>query len=175
MDTGLIHIYCGDGKGKTTAALGLAIRCAGRGGRIIFAQFLKNRDTGELYSLAKFDNIKIIRSTGLMKFTFQMTASELAKTRDAQIQLFHRIAEQCHIDQPDMIVLDEIIGTIGLGLLPEHEVISFLQNKPRNLEVIMTGRNPSQPLIDTADYVSEIIKRKHPFDRGIGARIGIEE
>jgi cob(I)alamin adenosyltransferase len=74
-----------------------------------------------------------------------------------------------------MIVLDEIIGTIGLGLLPEHEVISFLQNKPRNLEVIMTGRNPSQPLIDTADYVSEIIKRKHPFDRGIGARIGIEE
>ncbi|MCH4187830.1 MAG: cob(I)yrinic acid a,c-diamide adenosyltransferase [Megasphaera sp.] len=175
MDTGLIHIYCGDGKGKTTASLGLAVRCAGRGGRIIFAQFLKGRDTGELYSLAKFDNIKVIRGEGLTKFTFQMTPEELSQTKTAQENLFHQIVDACRKEQPDMVVLDEIIGTIDLGLLDEEAVLQFLQTKPAHLEVIMTGRGPSQQLLDKADYVSEIMKRKHPFDKGIPSRIGIEE
>ena len=72
MDTGLIHIYCGDGKGKTTASLGLALRCAGRGGRILFAQFLKGRPTGELTSLAQIPAITVLRGKAILKFTFQM-------------------------------------------------------------------------------------------------------
>lgn len=175
MDTGLIHIYCGDGKGKTTASIGLAVRCAGRGGHIIFAQFLKGRDTGELHSLAKFDNIKIMRGESLSKFTFQMTPEELLQTKTAQEILFQQIIDTCRKEQPDMVILDEIIGTINLGLLNEKVVLQFLQTKPEHLEVIMTGRDPSQQLLDKSDYVSEIMKRKHPYDKGIPSRIGIEE
>ncbi len=175
MDTGLIHIYCGDGKGKTTASLGLTIRCAGRGGRIIFSQFLKDRETGELASLAKFPNITVIRGKGTKKFTFQMTPEELAQAKVIQEKLFDDIVAKCTAEQPDMIVFDEILPTCSLGLLDEQKVIDFLQHKPKNLEVVMTGRGPSQALMDMADYVSEICKRKHPYDKGIQARIGIEE
>lgn len=175
MDTGLIHIYCGDGKGKTTASLGLTIRCAGRGGHIIFSQFLKDRETGELASLAKFPNITVIRGKGTKKFTFQMTPEELAQAKVIQEKLFDDIVAKCTAEQPDMIIFDEILPTCSLGLLDEQKVIDFLQHKPKNLEVVMTGRGPSQALMDMADYVSEICKRKHPYDKGIQARIGIEE
>lgn len=175
MDTGLIHIYCGDGKGKTTASLGLTIRCAGRGGRIIFSQFLKDRETGELASLAKFPNITVIRGKGIGKFTFQMTPDELAQAKTVQEQLFDRIIATAQEEKPDMLVLDEILPTCSLGLMDEEKVFHFLDTKPKNLEVVLTGRDPSQGFIDRADYVSEICKRKHPFDKGIGARVGIEE
>lgn len=175
MDTGLVHIYCGDGKGKTTAAIGLAIRCAGRGGHIIFAQFLKTRETGELAILRQVDTMTILRGEGLSKFTFQMTPDELETARRQQTDLLHAIIERCRQEKPDMLVLDEILPACHLGLVPENELISFLHNRPDKTEVILTGRNPSQRLLSMADYVSEICKRKHPYDRGISARIGIEE
>ncbi len=157
VDTGLIHLYCGDGKGKTTAAIGLTIRCAGRGGRILFCQFLKSRPTGELNILHTLPTVTVLRSHAIAKFTFQMTSI------------------CCQTMQPDMLVLDEIIPACRLQLVHEAEVLSFLQHKPASLEVVLTGRTPSQALLDTADYVSEICKRKHPYDRGITARLGIEE
>lgn len=175
MDTGLIHIYCGDGKGKTTASLGLTIRCAGRGGHVLFTQFLKDRPTGELTALAKFPNITVIRGKGTKKFTFQMTPEELEQAKIIQNHLFDQILATCQKEHPDMLVLDEILPTCSLGLLSEEKVLHFLDTKPEKLEVVMTGRNPSQALIDRADYVSEICKRKHPFDKDIQARIGIEE
>ena len=175
MDTGLIHIYCGDGKGRTTAALGLAIRCAGHGGRVLFAQFLKERKTGELVSLSRIPTIAVLRGKGCEKFTFQMTPDELAAAKAMQGRLFQEIQDRVRRDAPDLLVLDEILGTCSLGLLDEKEVLRFLQNKPKKLEVVMTGRNPSQALLDQADYISEICKRKHPFDKGIAARVGIEE
>ena len=174
MDTGLIHIYCGDGKGKTTAALGLTLRCLGRGGRIVFAQFLKGRETGELYALKAFSSVSVLRGKGLEKFTFQMTLQELEATKREQMHLFSRVAETCRL-APDMLVLDEIITACSLGLVPEQSLLSFLQAKPASTEIVMTGRNPSPQLIERADYVSEICKRKHPYDRGVPARIGIEE
>lgn len=175
MDTGLIHIYCGDGKGKTTASLGLTIRCAGRGGKVLFTQFLKDMETGELASLARIPDITVIRGKGFKKFTFQMTPEELAEAKKIQTQMFDEIVDTVRKDPPDMLVLDEILVTCSLGLLDEEKVLQFLHTKPEKLEVVMTGRNPSQALIDMADYVSEICKRKHPFDKGIGARVGIEE
>lgn len=175
MDTGLIHIYCGDGKGKTTASLGLALRCAGRGGRILFAQFLKGRPTGELTFLAQIPAITVLRGKAILKFTFQMTDDEKRETKEAQTDLFHKVCAFCFDQKPDLVVCDELVGASALGLVPEEEVRRFLQEKPAKTEVVLTGRNPSQALIDLADYVSEIQKIKHPFDRGIPAREGIEE
>ena len=175
VDTGLIHLYCGDGKGKTTAAIGLTIRCAGRGGRILFCQFLKSRPTGELNILHTLPTVTVLRSHAIAKFTFQMTPEELAKTKQQQEQFFQQIIQRCQTMQPDMLVLDEIIPACRLQLVHEAEVLSFLQHKPASLEVVLTGRTPSQALLDTADYVSEICKRKHPYDRGITSRLGIEE
>lgn len=175
MDTGLIHIYCGDGKGKTTAAVGLTIRCIGRGGRVVFAQFLKTRETGELAVLQQLDAVTVMRSEGPSKFTFQMTPDELEDTKRRQQALFHEIVEQCRLEQPDMLVLDEALPACRLGLLPEDELLSFLRTRPNALEIVLTGRDPSERLLALADYVSEIRKRKHPYDQGIAARAGIEE
>lgn len=175
MDTGLIHIYCGDGKGKTTAAVGLTIRCVGRGGRVVFAQFLKTRETGELAVLQQLDAVTVMRGEGLSKFTFQMTPDELEDTKRRQKALFHDIVEHCLREKPDMLVLDEALPACRLGLLPEDELLSFLRARPDRLEIVLTGREPSERLLALADYVSEICKRRHPYDRGIAARIGIEE
>ncbi|MCI1821471.1 MAG: cob(I)yrinic acid a,c-diamide adenosyltransferase [Megasphaera sp.] len=175
METGLIHVYCGDGKGKTTAALGLAVRCAGRGGKILFVQFLKDRPTGELASLALIPGITVVRGTGNKKFTFQMTKAERKKAHDIQNSLFDTVLAQCHTRHLDMLVLDEILVACSTGLVDESKLLSFLRTKPAKLEVVLTGRGPSQAVIDAADYVSEICKRKHPYDRGQVARIGIEE
>ena len=175
VDTGLIHIYCGDGKGKTTAAIGLTIRCAGHGGRVWFCQFLKSQPTGELSILNALPTVMVLRSHAIPKFTFQMTAEELAKTRQQQTQFFKQITARCQTEQPDMIILDEIISACNLQLVAEADILSFLHHKPNASEVILTGRNPSPALLDIADYVSEICKRKHPYDRGITARLGIEK
>lgn len=175
MDTGLIHLYCGDGKGKTTASLGLALRCAGRGGRVLFSQFLKGRPTGELTSLEQIPAITVLRGKPILKFTFQMMEAEKEETKAAQTALFDEVRTFCHDNKPDLAVCDELIGACALGLVPEAEVRRFLHEKPANTEVVLTGRNPSQALVDLADYVSEIKKIKHPFDKGIPARLGIEE
>lgn len=175
MDTGLIHIYCGDGKGKTTAALGLTLRFAGHGGRVLFVQFLKDRPTGELQSLALIPGVTLIRGKGNPKFTFQMNEAELAEAHTVQSALFEEILARCCQEQPDMLVLDEILVACSTGLVDEDRLVRFLQSKPADLEVVLTGRNPSQRLMDLADYVSEICKRKHPYDAGVAARLGIEE
>ena len=175
VDTGFIHIYCGDGKGKTTAAIGLTIRCAGRGGQVLFCQFLKSRPTGELNILQILPTITVLRSQGISKFTFQMAPAELAETKQRQEQFFTQIIERCRKEPPHMLVLDEILSACKLHLLSESDILDFLHHKPAMTEIILTGRDPSPALLHTADYVSEICKRKHPYDRGITARLGIEE
>ena len=175
MDTGLIHIYCGDGKGKTTASLGLVLRCAGRGGKILFAQFLKGRPTGELESLKALPQVTVLRGKAILKFTFQMTDAEQQATGEAQTALLQKVRDFCEMHHPDLAVCDELVGACALGLVPEEQVLDFLKDKPAHTEVVLTGRDPSPALLDLADYVSEIKKIKHPYDRGLAARIGIEE
>lgn len=175
MDTGLIHIYYGDGKGKTTASLGLVLRCAGRGGKILFAQFLKGRPTGELEALKALPQITVLRGKAILKFTFQMTDAEKQATCEAQTALLQKVRDFCEMHHPDLAVCDELVGACALGLVPEEQVLDFLKDKPAHTEVVLTGRDPSPALLDLADYVSEIKKIKHPFDRGLAARIGIEE
>lgn len=173
-DGGLIHIYCGDGKGKTTAALGLAVRCSGHGNKVLFVQFLKSRPTGELKALSLIDNIEVMRGKENNKFTFQMNDEEKQEVYKHHMQLFDKVKEKCCHEGIDLLVLDEVIGACNTGVFDLGVLLDFLKTKPEQLEVVLTGRNPAAELTDIADYVSEICKRKHPFEKGIPARTGIE-
>lgn len=174
MEQGLIHIYCGDGKGKTTACLGLALRCAGGGNRVLLVQFLKGRPTGELRSLACIPNIEVMRGKETMKFTFQMSEEEKHQVLLEHEQLFAQVIEKCEKEKIDLVIFDEIIGACNTGVFKSDKVLNFLENKPIGLEVVLSGRNPQPEFVALADYVSEIKKIKHPYDKGIPARTGIE-
>ena len=172
---GLIHIYTGDGKGKTTAALGLILRASGRGLHVVLGQFLKGRETGELHTLSLLPGVKVFRGKPLTKFSFQMNEQEKAEVLQSHNEFIQELASYCRQEETDLLVLDEVIGACGTHLLDESMLIDFLKHKPEHLEGVMTGRNPSPELLELADYVSEICKRKHPFDKGIPAREGREK
>lgn len=174
MEQGLIHIYCGNGKGKTTAALGLALRCAGSGNKVLIAQFLKSRPTGELTSLKYVPNIEIMRGKEIMKFTFQMSEEEKKQVLLEHEQLFDCVVKMCEEGKIDLLVLDEVIGACNTGVFNMARLIEFMKNKSCSMELVLTGRDPKPELIELADYVSEIKKVKHPYDKGIPARTGIE-
>lgn len=174
MGRGLIHIYCGEGKGKTTAAFGLAFRCAGHGEKVVILQFLKGSDTGEITAAQRFDNITVIRGNPAGKFTFQMSDAEKERTAQEHDWNFDRAAELCRSGTCRMLVLDEIMAAWDKGLLDKKKVLKFLRSKPEPLEIVMTGRNPPSELFELADYISEICKIRHPYDKGVGAREGIE-
>ena len=162
MKQGLVHLYCGDGKGKTTAAIGLCVRAAGRGLRVLLVQFLKGNPTGELAILDKLEQVTVLRQTEQLGFTFRM--NEQQKQHAAQIQ--QQLFEQAR--------LDEVMAAINTGMLSVQQVAELIEHRPPQLELVMTGRNPPQQLVELSDYVSQIEKKKHPFDNGIPARDGIE-
>lgn len=172
---GLIHIYCGDGKGKTTAAVGLAVRCAGRGNKVLLVQFLKSRDSGELYSLAKLPDIEVMRGKESKKFTFQMNEEEKHALLIEHNKMFEQVLAKIKNGGYSLLILDEVIGALNAKVFEMPKLIEFLRHKPENLEVVLTGRNPAPELVEIADYVSEMRKVKHPMDRGILAREGIEK
>ena len=172
---GLIHIYTGNGKGKTTAALGLILRASGRGLKVILGQFLKGRETGELTTLKLLPGVQIFRGKPMTKFSFQMSESEKSEVLQRHNAFFKELTERCTQEGTDLLVLDEVIGACGTKLLDEELLLDFLQKKPPHLEVVLTGRNPSPAMLEAADYVSEVCKRKHPFEKGIPAREGIEK
>ena len=172
---GLIHIYCGDGKGKTTAAVGLAVRCAGRGNKVLLVQFLKSRDSGELYSLAKLPDIEVMRGKESKKFTFQMNEEEKHALLIEHNKMFEQVLTKIKNGGYSLLILDEVIGALNAKVFEMPKIIEFLRHKPENLEVVLTGRNPAPELVEIADYVSEMRKVKHPMDKGIMAREGIEK
>lgn len=172
---GCIHLYCGDGKGKTTAAMGLAVRAAGSGCRVLVLQFLKDGKSSELRVLRNVPGIHVLDGQPVKKFTFQMNSDEKQACKlqhTAALQEAIAVAER---ESTDLLILDECLGAIGSGTLDESVVLDFLRHKPAHLEVVLTGRDPSDALIELADYVSEIRKIKHPFDQGLAARMGIEK
>ncbi len=173
-NTGLIHIYCGDGKGKTTTGMGLCARAAGYGRRVLIYQFMKDNSTSERRVLGLSENITLMDGLPQEKFSFQMTPEEKEERRAYYAAQFRAVIEKAREEHYDVLFLDEIIYTIRAGLFDEALLLAFLKEKPASLEVILTGQEPSQALIETADYVSEIRKVKHPFDRGVPARDGIE-
>lgn len=172
--TGLIHIYCGDGKGKTTAAVGLSIRCAGHGIPVLFTQFLKNGDSGELCILDTIPSVHVEKCPEKMGFTFQMDEEQKKAASACLSEYFGKIRHLSETGAYGLLILDEILDACGSGLLDEEVMADFLENRPDSLEVVLTGRNPSEKISGMADYISEIRKIKHPYDRGMAAREGIE-
>jgi cob(I)alamin adenosyltransferase len=172
---GLIHVYCGDGKGKTTAALGLSIRAAGSGRKVVIVQFLKNYKTSELYILNQITNITVLRGKEGAVFSFSMTEEEKEKTRRVHAKNLQTGIELVESGHCDLLILDEAIEAYNQDLLDRQVLRDLVEHKPQQLELVLTGRNPEPWIIDCADYVSEIKKVKHPFDKGIKARKGIEK
>ncbi len=172
--TGLIHLYYGEGKGKTTAAIGLIARAAGHNRRILLVQFLKDGRSGELVSLRRLPEVRILAGQVTGKFSVAMNDAEKEATYLLHLDYFHQAVRLAADGALDLLVLDEVLGAIETGLLPEEEVLAFLQEKPPALEVVLTGRRPTQNLLAMADYISEIRCVKHPYERGILAREGIE-
>ena len=173
-ELGRIHIYCGNGKGKTTCGMGLCVRAAGYGFRVLIYQFMKNNATSERAAMEHLENITFLPGLEHEKFSMRMTDEEKAQRRMFYAEQFRKATQTAVQDGYDVLFLDEIVYTIRAGLFDEAMLIDFLKNKPEHLEVILTGRDPSPGLIELADYVSEIRKVKHPFDRGLPARRGIE-
>lgn len=169
---GLIHIYCGDGKGKTTAAVGLTLRSAGAGNSVVFTQFFKDGSSSEISLLRQISGISVLHTKTVGGFWKRMTVEQQAQASRDYTELFHIACEMAK--NANLLVLDEIISACNHGTVPEDAVLDFLKSKPENLEVVLTGRNPSAALLVQADYVTEMKKIKHPFDRGVLARKGIE-
>jgi len=174
MEKGLIHLYIGEGKGKTTAAVGLAARAAGNGRRVVFGQLLKGGETGEIASL-KALGVRVIRSEKENCFTWEMDEQQKAECEAEQMRLFDEIREVIREDEAlDLLVVDEALDVVAFGALDEQSVKDVFDSKPETLEVVCTGRGAPDWLIEKADYVTEMRKIKHPFDRGIKAREAIE-
>jgi len=173
-ELGLVHIYCGDGKGKTTCSVGLTVRASGYGLHVLFMQFLKSGDSSELNVLRTLPGVEVVTGKPIKKFSFQMTEEEKQETRDASAAEIKEAERLVNADHYDLVVFDECLGAIEARLMDEQVIIDFLNNRPDQLEVVLTGRNPSEKLMDIADYVSRIDKVKHPYDKGVPAREGIE-
>jgi cob(I)alamin adenosyltransferase len=172
--TGYVHVYTGDGKGKTTAALGLALRAAGRGFRTYIAQFLKAQPTGETEVMARLAPLIRIEQFGREGFItvkngpgdedVERAKAGLAKAREAMLSGAFRI-----------VVLDEVNTAVHFKILPEEDVLDFIDERPAAIELVLTGRFASASFIDRADLVTEMKAVKHYCDRGVKAREGIEK
>lgn len=170
----MIHVYYGFGKGKTTAAAGLAVRAAGSGLRVMFVQFLKSEDSGERRVLETLNSVSLTPCPDRVKFTFEMTDQEKRLAASHYRGIFERSATLALTERYDMIVLDEVFDAIETAMLSEADVMEFVSNAPGSIEIVMTGHSPSQRFIEAADYATEFKKVKHPFDKGVAARKGVE-
>lgn len=173
----MIELYCGDGKGKTTAAVGLAVRFAGHGLPVIFAQFLKDDSSGEIAVLRELPQVQVMHAERFYGFTRQMSKEQKEEIRDCYTQLLKQIMQKVRKQKNEkvLVILDEVLHACNQELLSEQELCSFLDDCGENTEVVLTGWNPSEALRERADYISEVKKIRHPYDRGIQAREGIEQ
>ncbi|MDP8214220.1 MAG: cob(I)yrinic acid a,c-diamide adenosyltransferase [Candidatus Euphemobacter frigidus] len=167
----MIHIYTGNGKGKTTAAIGLALRVLGWGKRVRLIQFLKQSPSGELVALARFENCQL-RQFGSHEFITRETAK--ASDRKRAEEGLSWAEEAIHEKAADLIILDEINVALDMNLLSIDRVRDLIAICPTEIELVLTGRGCPPEISSLADYVSEIREVKHPYQEGIQARKGIE-
>ena len=171
--TGLIQIYTGSGKGKTSAALGLMLRAAGHGLRVAMIQFMKEQKiSGELEILKRLEPICRVECFGGVGWVCK--GSNLDTHKQEADNALKQAQEILLSGDWDVVVLDEIFNALWFELIPEQDVLALLEQKPPQVELVLTGRNASPPFLEKADLVTEMREIKHPFQRGIKARPGIE-
>lgn len=168
----MIHLYYGDGKGKTTAAVGLAVRAAGSGMRVLFVQFFKDGSSSEVGALSSLPGIETRNPTTHFGRYRTMTDAQKVETHANYDAMLRNVID--HADEYDLIVLDEAVSAYRYGMLPRDVLLAFLDAEGQKREIVLTGRDPAGELVLRADYVTCMCKEKHPFDHGILARKGIE-
>ncbi len=170
-DQGFIHLYYGTGKGKTTAALGLVLRALGAGFSVGIVQFMKGYPYSEVGPLTALDGVELVQ-TGRRDYVhrgqeIELDFSEARRGLEAGRAFLTGGTK-------DLVVLDEICVALDFGLISEKDVLNLIDLKPQGVELVLTGRDPSRALMDRADYLSEILCHRHPYDRGITSREGID-
>lgn len=171
---GLIHIYCGNGKGKTTASIGLAVRAAGAGQKVHIVQLLKGSETSELESLKLLPGITVSRLPENFGFTFSMSEQDKQKVTAYHNNLILSAYEKMKNHEFDMLIIDEFFPAYEKNLIDKNTAEKIVFEKEKNCELVLTGRNPAEKFLAAADYISEIKAVKHPYEKGISARKGIE-
>ncbi|MGD8786114.1 MAG: cob(I)yrinic acid a,c-diamide adenosyltransferase [Phycisphaerales bacterium] len=178
LEKGLVQIYTGDGKGKTTAAFGLALRAAGQGNKVLIFQFLKpsSLDIGERFAL-QLGAVRI--RTESIDIPWDMANSwqdqeAVTEMQDAVSEVLERLAQTAEKRFYDVLILDEIVFCLSKGLAKLEDIKSIINRKDTLVEIVMTGRGASEELLELADLVTEMKNIKHPFDKGVPARRGIE-
>ena len=168
---GFVQVYTGDGKGKTTAALGLALRAAGAGLRVYFGQFIKNADYSEIKALARFADCITVRQFGRGCFLLTEPAPE---DRAAARRALEGLSEALTSGDYDLVIADEANVAVTLGLIEANDLVSLIDLRPEQVELVLTGRGAPDAVLARADLVTEMRCVRHYYDRGVLARPGIE-
>jgi cob(I)alamin adenosyltransferase len=174
IERGLVHIYTGDGKGKTTAALGVALRALGWGLKVMMVQFIKGyQNLGEIKFAQEYQ-----ANFNIRQFTLDLardidSAKVLARQHEAEHAMEYA-AEVVMSGDYDVVILDELAVALHYGLIDANRVVKLIEEKPHKVELIITGRGAPEELIQAADYVTEMRLIKHPYDNGVQARAGID-
>lgn len=169
---GYIQVYTGNGKGKTTAALGLAIRAVGAGKKVFIGQFLKSGKYSEMNSLKRFPDQVHVAHYGLGKFVKGKPSEEDRTAGKEGYQKIRRIIEK---GEHDLVIIDEGNIAVKYGIISEQSLLDLFELKPGHVEIVVTGRGATQAVIDRADLVIELKEIKHYFKKGVKARVGIEK
>ncbi len=169
MKQGLVHLYWGEGKGKTTAAMGLALRALGHGRRVVILQFLKGGDTGEVPMLRQL-GAQILRCPAGQKFVFQMNEEEKIACRQLQTENLRRALAL----DADLLVLDEACAACSLDMVDQDLLQQAVLERPEGQELVLTGRDPAAWMLQAADYSTEMRCHRHPYQQGIAARPAVE-
>lgn len=169
---GKVHVYTGDGKGKTTAALGLSIRAAGAGLRVFFAQFIKADEYSEIKALKRFSDIITVEQFGLGGF---IGGTPTTGDVEAAQKGVARVMEIISTGKYDVVVLDEANIAVKYELISEQDLLDIIDAKSKNSELVITGRGASAKIIEKADLVTQMKAVKHYFQNGVEARVGIEK
>ena len=172
--TRCVHFYYGGGKGKTSAAMGLALRAAGRGIPVLVVQFLKDGSSGEVEMLKKL-GVEVIALENLTGFTFQMTDAERDLCAAEHNRNLAKAAAWCGEEgKRGLLVLDEIGSALAANMVDREALFRFLDDCKGKVEIVLTGHKPDEELLRRADYVTRMKKIRHPFDSGMAAREGVE-
>lgn len=175
MRMGLIQVYCGQGKGKTTAAIGQGIRAVGSGFKVIMIQFLKGGKTGEMDTLSRLEpDFKLFRFEKKRDFYPLLSEEEKEEVVMEIRNALNFVEKVFETKECDLLILDEILGVVKNNIISDTELLEMLLNKPDEMELVITGRILPDSIKHKVDYISNIQQVKHPYEKGIGARKGIE-